>query len=120
MKQQDVTYVTGANMVNCVVPSGRGDAVLKAARDLGVGDGVVYQGRGVGLRERLGMIGIAVEAEKEVVSFIVDEERRDIIIAELFKVIELDSPAAGYLFATPVEKLAVYIPEEVYDQLKDS
>lgn len=119
MKQENVTYVTDASLVNCVVPAGKGDAVLKAARDLGVGGGIVYHGRGTGVRERLGLLGIAVEAEKEIVVMMVANERRDMVIDELFKAAEMDALAAGFIYATPVDKAAVYIPEEALNQLKN-
>jgi len=120
MKRENVTYVTGASLVSCVVPLGRADAVLKAARDLGVSTGIVHHGRGTGVRERLGMLGIAVEAEKEIVVMMVANERRDMIIDGLFQAAELDAPAAGFIFATTVDKAALYIPEETLNQLKDA
>ena len=120
MKRENVTYITDASLVNCIVPAGRADAVLKAARDLGVGAGIVYHGRGTGLRQRLGILGITVEAEKEIVLMIVANERRDMLIDGLFQAAKLDATAAGYIFATAVDKAAIYIPEEVLQQLKDA
>ena len=120
MKRENVTYVTDACLVNCVVPLGRADAVLKAARDLGVGGGIVYHGQGTGLRERLGLLSIAVETEKEIVVMVVANERRDLIIDELFRAAAMDSLSAGYIFATPVDKMALYIPEESLNKLKDA
>ena len=120
MKRENMTYVTDASLVSCVVPAGKGDVVLKAARDLGVGGGIVYHGRGTGIRERLGLLGIAVEAEKEIVVMMIANERRDMIIDELFQAAELDAPAAGYIYATSVDKAAVYIPEEALSQLQES
>ena len=120
MKRENVTYVTDACLINCVVPLGKADAVLKAARDLGVGGGIVYHGKGTGLRERLGLLGIAIEAEKEIVVMVVANERRDMIIDELFRAAEMDSLTAGFIFATPVDKMALYIPEESLNKLKDA
>ena len=120
MKRKNTTYVTDASMVNCVVPVGKADSVLKAARDLGIGAGVVYEGRGTGLRERLGLLGIAVEAEKEIVLMIVANERLDLVIEELFQAAEMDTLAAGFIYATPVDKLALYIPEAALNQLNES
>ena len=120
MTRENLTYVTDASLVSCVVPAGKGDAVLKAARDLGVGGGIVYHGRGTGIRERLGLLGIAVEAEKEIVVMMVANERLDMIVDELFQAAELDALAAGYIFATPMDKAAVYIPEAALNQLKDA
>ena len=119
MTRENVTYITDASLVNCVVPAGKGDAVLKAARDLGVGGGIVYHGRGTGIRERLGLLGIAVEAEKEIVVIMVANERLDLIVDELFQAAEMDALAAGYIYATPVDRAAAYIPQEALNQLKD-
>jgi nitrogen regulatory protein PII len=120
MKRENVTYITGASLVNCVVSAGRADAVLKVARELGVGAGIVYHGRGTGIRERLGMLGIAVEAEKEIVVMMVANERLDMIIDGLFQAAELHATGAGFIFATPVDKAALYIPDEALKQLKDA
>jgi nitrogen regulatory protein P-II 1 len=120
MKRENVTYVTDASLLNCIVPLGKADTVLKAARDLGVGGGIVYHGKGTGLRERLGLLGIAVEAEKEIVVMVVANERRDMIIDELFQAAEMDALSAGFIFATPVDKMALYIPEESLNQVKDA
>ena len=120
MKRENATYVTGASLVSCIVPVGKADAVLKAARDLGVGAAIVYHGRGTGLRERLGLLGIAVEAEKEIVEMLVAKERLDMVVDGLFKAAKMDTLATGYIYATPLDKAALYIPEEALKQLKDA
>ena len=120
MTKENITYIIGASLVTCVVPIGKGDDVLKVAREVGVSGGIVYHGKGTGVRERLGMLGIAVEAEKEIVMMMVADERRDMIIDEIFKAAEMNQPAAGYIYATPVDKATIYIPEETLEQLKNS
>lgn len=117
MSQDDITYITDACQITCVVAAGKGDTVLKAARDLGVAGGVVYQGRGTGIRERLGLLGVAVEAEKEIVLMMVANERRDLLIEGLFRAAELNVPAAGFIFVTPIERAAVYVPETMIEQI---
>lgn len=120
MSQNDITYITDASMITCVVPAGKADNVLKAARELGVGGGIVIQGRGTGIRERLGIFGIAVEVDKEIVLMMVANERRDILIESLFRTAELNSIAEGFIYAAPVDKAAVYVPDTVIEQLKRS
>jgi len=120
MTQDNMTYIIDAEMITCVVAAGKGDEVLKAARQLGVVGGIVFQGRGTGLRERLGIIGIAVEADKEVVMMMVATQRRDILIESLFKAAELNTPAAGFIYSTPIDKAAVYVPEAIIEQLSPS
>ncbi len=120
MTRENPTYVTDASLVNCIVPVGKADEVLKAARDFGVGAGVVYRGRGIGLRERLGLIGITVEAEKEVVVMIVANERLDMVIDRLYQAADMSTLAAGFIYATPLEKAALYIPEDVLQRLQET
>lgn len=117
MNRENATYVTDVSLVNCIVPVGKADAVLKAARDLGIGAGVVYRARGIGLRERLGLLGIAFEAEKEVVVMIVANERLDLVVDGLYKAAGMNTLAAGFIYTTQVEKAALYIPEEVLKRL---
>ena len=49
-----MTYLTDATMITAVVPAGRADDLLKAARDVGASGGIVHQARGTGARELLG------------------------------------------------------------------
>jgi nitrogen regulatory protein PII len=117
MNQDNITYITDACLITCVVSVGKGDIVLKTARELGVAGGLVFQGRGTGVRERLGLLGVAVEADKEMVLMMVAKERRDILIESLFKAAELDAPAAGFIYASPLDKVAAYIPGTIIEEV---
>lgn len=113
MKEQQITYLTDVALITCVVATGRGDDVIRAAQDMGAGGAVVYHARGVGLRERLGLLGIAVEAEKEVVSLLVATDHQDAVFEAVYRAAELDVPGSGAAYITPIEKLATYVPREV-------
>jgi nitrogen regulatory protein PII len=79
---------------------------------------MVYQGRGTGIRERLGILGVAVDAAKDVISVLVSSEQIDIVAGNIFKAGQFDTPARGFLYITPLEKVATYIPEAVKDRLQ--
>ena len=117
MKRSNATHITDASLLFCVVQTGKAEGVLKAARDLGVGAGISYRARGIGLRERLGLLGVAVEAEKEVVELLVPDERVDAIIEGLYRAADMDTLEGGFIFATSVDKAVTYIPDEVLQQL---
>jgi nitrogen regulatory protein P-II 1 len=118
MSEKPITYLTDAVLITAVVPVGRADALLKAARDVGASGGVVHHARGTGVRERLGLLGIAVEVEKEVVSIVVATDHQELIAEAIFHAGGLDVPGGGYLYVTPLEKLATYIPQEAFDRLE--
>ncbi|MDR4482292.1 MAG: P-II family nitrogen regulator [Nitrospirales bacterium] len=114
-----MTYLTDVAMITCVVQSGEADVIVKAARDAGATGALVYHGRGIGIRERLGILGFAVDASKDVVSVLVSSEQTDIVASNIFKAGQFDTPARGFLYITPLEKAAIYIPEAVKERLQN-
>jgi nitrogen regulatory protein PII len=117
MKADKITYLTDVALITCVVSVGRGDAVIRAARAMGSAGALVYHARGIGPRERLGLLGIAVEAEKDVVSVLVATEYQDVVFEAMYRAAELNVPGAGMAYITPIEKLATYVPREVMERV---
>ncbi len=117
----DITYLTDVAMITCVVKQGNSDTILQAARDVGAITGAVsYYAQGHGARERLGLLGIAVEAEKEIISLMVSLEQQDTVFEALIHAGNLDAPGSGYIYCTPLEKLATYIPKDMINELEGS
>lgn len=114
-----MTYLTDVAMITCVVQSGDADLIVKAAREAGATAALVYQGRGTGIRERLGILGIAVDAAKDVISVLVSSEQTEIVASNIFKAGQFDTPTRGFLYITPLEKVATYIPEAVKERLQN-
>jgi nitrogen regulatory protein PII len=116
----DITYLTDVALMTCVVKLGMSEPILKAARDVGVVTGAVsYHCRGHGARERFGLLGIAIEAEKEIISMMVSREQQDTVFEALHRAGEMDVSGNGYVYCTPLEKMAIYIPKDMIDKLED-
>lgn len=121
MREQNIVYLTDVALITCVIQADRGDMILKAARKLGVSVAAsVYHAKGTGVRERLGLWGIAVETEKDVVSVLVSSEQRDVVFDALYSAGGLSTPGVGFMYITPLEKLATYLPENVLKSLNTS
>jgi nitrogen regulatory protein PII len=119
MKNDKITYLTDVALITCVVSAGRGDAVIAAARTMGAAGALVYHARGIGPRERLGLLGIAVEAEKDVVSILVATSSQDLVFEAIYRAGGLDAPGAGLAYITPVERMATYVPREILERVPD-
>ena len=118
MSEQNITYLTDVSLLTCVIQSGLSEVILKAARDVGATAGAIsHHARGIGVRERLGLLGIAVEAEKEVISILVSSEQRDLVYDTLYRAADMHVPGRGFIFITPLEKASTYIPESMMEQL---
>ena len=118
MSDKTITYLTDAVLITAVVSQGKADVLLKAARDVGASGAIVYNARGTGARERLGLLVIVVETEKEVVSIVAASEHQELIAEAIYHAGGLDIPGAGFIYFTPLEKLATYIPQSALDRLK--
>lgn len=118
MSDHNIVYITDVFLLSCVVQSGLSEVILKAARDVGATTGAIsHHARGTGPRERLGLLGIAVEAEKEVISILVSSEQRDLVFDSIYQAADLDVPGRGFIFIMPLEKASTYIPKSMMEQL---
>ena len=119
MSKKNIVSLTDVALITCVVQEGRGETILEAARKLGVSvAATVFHARGTGIRERLGIWGIAVETEKDVVSVLASSEQKDVVFDELYRAGGLDTPGAGFIYITPLERVATYLPEKILDSLE--
>lgn len=117
MPNRDVVILTDVALVTCIVQKGAGDALVEAAREAGAQGATVYFARGSGVRERLGLLGLAVEVEKEVLNIVVSTDQVDRILETLYLKGRLDTPGMGFIYVTPLEKAATYVPEAVLKRL---
>lgn len=118
--KRSITILTDVRLITCIVQRGLGDTIVQAARDAGAQGATVYYARGSGVRERLGMLGVAVEVEKEVVNIVVSTEQLDTVFDNIFLVGQLDTPGMGFMYVTPLEKAATYIPRGLVEKLSEN
>lgn len=117
-KKKSITVLTDVSLITCIVQRGAGDDIVAAAQDAGAQGATIYYARGTGVRERLGILGVAVEVDKAVVNIIVSTDQVDRIFEHLFVVGQLDTPGRGLMYVTPLEKAATYIPKDVLAKLE--
>ena len=118
MSDHDITYLTDVFLLTCVVQSGLSEVILRAARDVGARTGAIsHLARGTGVRERLGVLGIAVETEKEVISIFVSSEQRDLVYDTIYRAADLNVHGRGFIYCMPLEKASTYIPQSIMKEL---
>jgi nitrogen regulatory protein PII len=118
MAEREITVLTDVSLITCIVQKGLADQMVTAARDAGAQGATVYYARGSGVRERLGILGIAVEVEKEVINIVVARDQVDRVFERMFLAGHLDTPGMGFIYVTPLDKAATYIPEQVQERLR--
>jgi nitrogen regulatory protein PII len=86
--------------ITCTIVKGRGDSIAKAVLGLGLPMPQVTVGTGTGLRDKLGLIRIALPADKEVVHAVVSRNEANDILDSLVSAGNLDRFGVGFIFAS--------------------
>lgn len=119
MTQRDMVVLTDVALITCVVQRGVADAIIKAAREAGAQGATVNFASGMGVRERLGLLGVAVNVEKEVISIVVSKEQAERVFEAMYLAGNLDTPGMGIMYITNLEKAATFVPPDVLEKLKE-
>jgi nitrogen regulatory protein PII len=101
------------SLITCIVQRGLADDIVKAAREAGAQGATIYYAHGTGVRERLGILAVAVEAEKEIINIVVATDQVDRVFEKMYLAGKLDTPGKGIMYITPLEKAATYVPPEI-------
>jgi len=117
MPSRELTVLTDVSKLTCIVQRGKADAVVKAAQDAGAQGATIYYGHGSGVRERLGVLGLAVDVEKEIITTLVADDQADRIMERMYFAAELDVPGSGIIYVTKLDKAAFYVPTEIIARL---
>ncbi|MDH5638307.1 MAG: P-II family nitrogen regulator [Nitrospinota bacterium] len=117
-EDKELLVLTDVSLITCIVQRGLADAVVTAATEAGAQGGTVYFARGYGIRERLGTLGVAIEAEKEVIMIVVSDEQADLVFERIYLSAKLGTPGMGMMFVSRLEKAATYIPKEVITNIR--
>lgn len=116
MAKRRLTNLVDVSLVTCVIQKGMAETINKSLLELGVQGATVHMGVGTGVRERMGLLGVAVDVEREIISFMVPNDQVDRIFERIFIIGRLDTPGMGYLYVTPLLQAATYIPPNLVAQ----
>ena len=118
MSKREITVLTDVSMITCIVQRGIADKIVAAAQESGATGATIYYARGEGVRERLGILALAVEAEKEVIIIAVADDQADQIFERMYIAGELDTPGMGFMHMTKLDKAATHIPQDILEKIE--
>ncbi len=118
MSKREITVLTDVALITCIVQRGIADTIVRAAQEAGAQGATVHYARGEGVRERLGILALAVEVDKEVINVVVAKDQADRIFERMYIAGNLDTPGMGLIYLTPLDKAATYIPQEIAEKLE--
>ncbi|WP_221270365.1 P-II family nitrogen regulator [Desulfurispira natronophila] len=104
-------YTIDVMIITCIVERGAADDVVEAAKKAGAKAATISFARGTGIRERLGLLGIAIQPEKEIIEIGVHPSRADAVFHAMAEAGKLHLPGKGFIYMTQAVKALTYIPE---------
>lgn len=114
MSQSEMIVLTDSVLITAIVQRGTADMVVQAAQEAGAQGATIFHAHGTGVRQkRLGILGVTINAEKEVVYIVAPSDQADLIFERIFVCAKMDTPGMGILWMTPLEKMATYVPHEI-------
>lgn len=119
MSKREIVVLTDVALITAIVQRGMADEIVKAAQEAGAQGASIHYARGRGVRERLGIMGLAIEAEKEVINIVVSTDQLDRVFEKMYLAGKMDTPGMGFMWVTPLEKAATFIPPEIVERLTD-
>ena len=92
MKRRTITYLTDANLITCVIQKDLAEPVLEAAKNAGAQGATISYAQGTGIRERMGLLGVTIDEQKEVIRIIVSHEQSELVFETMYLAGQLDKP----------------------------
>ena len=111
MADRTITYLNDACLITCVVEKDMAEPILEAAKKEGAQGATISYAIGTGIRERMGLLGVTIDEQKEVIRMIVSKDQSQHIFDTMYIAGQLDMPGKGIMFMTALDKVATFIPD---------
>ena len=115
---REITSLSDVYLTTCVVESGLADKIVDAATNVGAQGATINYARGTGIRDRMGLLGVTIDEQKEIIRIIVSKEQSNRIFEAMFLAGNLDTPGKGIMWMVKLDRVATHIPKDVMKRAK--
>ena len=113
MSERNITYLTNACLITCIVEMGSAEKVLDAAKNSGAQGATINYAKGTGVRDRMGLLGVTIDEQKEIIRIIVSKEQSNRVFESMYLAGDLDTPGKGIMWMVKLDRVATHIPKDV-------
>ena len=113
MNERSITYLSDAFLITRVLQKELAEDVLAAAKNIGAQGATISYARGTGIRERMGLLGVTIDEQKEVIRIIVSEEQANLVFEAMYLAGKLDTPGMGIMYMVKLDRVATYVPQAI-------
>lgn len=109
-----VQYKSNMKAIFCIIQRNMAEGVAFAAMRAGSPGPTITYGRGHGVRDKLGLLRIAISPEKELIRVVVDHYDADVVFEAMVSQGKLDTPGMGFIYMIDVDSGLINISSLVY------
>lgn len=115
---REITYLSDVYLITCVVESGLGNKIVESATIVGAQGATINYAKGSGVRDRMGLLGVTIDEQKEIIRIIVSKEQSNRIFEAMYLAGDLDTPGKGIMWMVKLDRVATHIPKDVIRRAK--
>ena len=98
-------------LITCIVQRGKADKVVDAAMAAGAQGATISFGRGTGVRERLGLMGLLIRPEKEIIYIVTQQDESETVMAAVVEAARLKEKGQGFAFLHELDSAIGFVGE---------
>ncbi|MDH5298889.1 MAG: P-II family nitrogen regulator [Desulfobulbaceae bacterium] len=98
-------------LITCIVQRGKADMVVDAAMAAGAQGATICYGRGTGVRERLGLSGLFIKPEKEIIYIVTKQEESEAVLEAVVDAAHLREKGQGFAFLHELDQAIGFLAE---------
>ena len=100
------------NLITCIVEKGKSDLVVREALAAGAQGATYFSGKGTGIRQNLGAIGLKIIPEKDIIFIVTKDLETESVFEAAVAAGKINaSDGHGFAYITKVEKAVGFLDE---------
>lgn len=99
-------------LITCIVQRGKADKVVQAAMEAGAQGATISYGRGTGIREMLGLRGLLIRPEKEIIYIVTRQDQSAEVLEAVVKAARLREKGQGFAFLHELDAAIGFVAGE--------
>ena len=91
------------SLITCIVEKGKAEGIVEQAISRGAQGATYFNAKGKGVREKMGIRGMFIKEDKEVIMIVVKPEQKNDIFDRVVTMAGLSETGKGFAFVQEVE-----------------
>ena len=99
------------DLITCIIERGRAERIIDTALKNGAQAATYFNGRGRGVREKLGVLGKFISPEKEIILIVTKSDQTGTVFGAIATTGQLQLKGKGFAYVQKVEQAVGFINE---------